>query len=263
MTPLRLLPLGEWAWVLGVSEDQALDPLSPSIPLNPLREALRGLLAPLRAEVDQGLWPGVQEVVPGLATLTVFWAPGCTDLDAQGQRLQRWAQARLAQNVTAPAVTPRRWCLPVCLDDDLALDLMALSQACSVSPEVLRHALTHTVFTVDVLGFLPGFAYLRGWPAPLARPRRATPRVRVPAGALAVAEDLCAVYPQDSPGGWHVLGGMPLPLFDSHHPDGPAWFAPGDEVCWQAVDAATFAQLRQQAARGPVDRRAWLRSSAT
>lgn len=248
MNDLLLHPLGEWAWVLAGSGTHVEAPS---------RATVRGLLAPLRDEVQQGLWPGVQEVVPGLATLTVFWAPGSPDLDAQGQRLLDWAQERLGGARVTSETPPRRWCLPVCLDDDLALDLHPLAQACGVSPETLRHTLTHTVFTVDVLGFLPGFAYLRGWPAPLAQPRRATPRVRVPAGALAVAEDLCAVYPQDSPGGWHVLGGMPLPLFDPHHPDGPAWFAPGDEVRWRAVDIPTFAHWRAQAELGPVDRRVW------
>jgi KipI family sensor histidine kinase inhibitor len=97
-----------------------------------------------------------------------------------------------------------------------------------------------------MLGFLPGFAYLGDLPEKLHLPRRAVPRTRVPAGSVAIAEELTAVYPVVSPGGWRLIGRTPLRLFD-HRADPPSLFAPGDRVRFVAVDAAEFEQLTRGA----------------
>jgi allophanate hydrolase subunit 1 len=70
---------------------------------------------------------------------------------------------------------------------------------------------------------------------------------------------MCAVYPWRSPGGWHLLGRMPLPLFDAAHGD-PAWLRPGDELRWQAVDRDRYEALERMAAAGALRREDWLDS---
>lgn len=77
-------------------------------------------------------------------------------------------------------------------------------------------------YVVEFFGFAPGFAYLRGLPEALHLPRLATPRVRVPAGTVAIAAGYCAVYPRESPGGWWQLGHTDITLFDvGQHPPSP------------------------------------------
>ncbi len=79
--------------------------------------------------------------------------------------------------------------------------------------EVIRlHA--GTVYTVFMIGFLPGFPYLGPLPAALELPRRDTPRLRVPAGSVAIAGRQTGIYPQTSPGGWHLIGSTDFSLFD-------------------------------------------------
>ena len=95
--------------------------------------------------------------------------------------------------------------------------------------------LTATEFSVYMLGFLPGFAYLGGLPAALEMPRLATPRTRVPAGSLAIAGRMAAIYPWDSPGGWRLVGRTGVALFDAGSATRPALLAPGDRVCFRAV----------------------------
>jgi allophanate hydrolase subunit 2 len=88
-------------------------------------------------------------------------------------------------------------------------------------------------YTVDLLGFAPGFAYLRGLDPALQRPRRSTPRPRVPELSVACAEDLTAIYPGGSAGGWHLLGrAVGITLFA----EGRALLAPGDVVRFFPVD---------------------------
>ena len=84
-------------------------------------------------------------------------------------------------------------------------------------------------YTAFMLGFTPGFAYLGLLPEALESPRRATPRVRVPAGSVAVAGRLTGIYPVSSPGGWQIVGRTSLRLFDPFRAE-PALFAPGDRV---------------------------------
>jgi KipI family sensor histidine kinase inhibitor len=86
--------------------------------------------------------------------------------------------------------------------EDLAT--VAGASGLTVDEVVRRHAAA--TYTVETMGFAPGFAYMTGLDAALVLPRRATPRTRVPAGSIAIAGEHTAVYPFDSPGGWHLLG---------------------------------------------------------
>jgi len=82
---------------------------------------------------------------------------------------------------------------------------------------------------VLVLGFVPGFPYLAEVPKILDLPRRPTPRVRVPAGSVAIAGRQTGIYPFATPGGWHLLGRTDAPLWDPRR-DPPTLLAPGDRV---------------------------------
>lgn len=100
---------------------------------------------------------------------------------------------------------------------------------------VRRHAAV--TYTVAFGGFMPGFAYLTGLDPALHVPRRATPRERVPAGAVAVAGEYAAVYPAATPGGWRLLGTCDVPLFHVDH-DPPALLRPGVRVRFVPVPGA-------------------------
>lgn len=92
------------------------------------------------------------------------------------------------------------------------LESVAAEAGLTTGKVIELHAATE--FRALFLGFAPGFAYLGPLPPPLVVPRRATPRVRVPAGSVAVAGPYSAIYPIDSPGGWHILGRTGLTLWD-------------------------------------------------
>lgn len=85
-------------------------------------------------------------------------------------------------------------------------DLAAVAHATGVSVADIARRHAAASYTVDAIGFQPGFAYLVGLDPALAIPRRSTPRARVPAGAIGIAVDATCVYPFDSPGGWHLIG---------------------------------------------------------
>jgi KipI family sensor histidine kinase inhibitor len=84
-------------------------------------------------------------------------------------------------------------------------------------------------YSVAFLGFQPGFPYLSGLPDALHAPRRKRPRIRVPAGSVAVGGTYTGIYPADGPGGWQIIGRARTTLFDSGR-ESPALMAPGDRV---------------------------------
>lgn len=116
--------------------------------------------------------------------------------------------------------------LPAVYDGE-DLSEVARSSGLSTDEVVLLHS--SATYQVAFCGFMPGFAYLRGLPSELQLPRRDTPRPRVPAGSIAIAAHYCAVYPVDSPGGWHLLGHTDATLFDSSATP-PALLVPGATV---------------------------------
>jgi KipI family sensor histidine kinase inhibitor len=104
-------------------------------------------------------------------------------------------------------------------------------------------------YHVYMLGFLPGFPYMGDLPPQLALPRRADPRVRVPAGSIAIATTLTAIYPYDSPGGWHLIGATPIRFFDPSR-DPPSLLAAGDAVEFEPIGPDAFTAIRRAVESG-------------
>lgn len=121
-------------------------------------------------------------------------------------------------------------------------DLADVAVACGISVAEVIALHSDIDYRVGAIGFAPGFAYLGELDVRLALPRRATPRTRVPAGSLAIAERQTAVYPQASPGGWHLLGLCPQPLFEAGRTP-PCPLSIGDRVRFVPVDESTYRRL--------------------
>ena len=96
----------------------------------------------------------------------------------------------------------------------------------------------------------------------LRLPRRSQPRVRVPAGSVAIATGLTAIYPWESPGGWHLLGRCPVPLFDARRAS-PSLLAAGDRVRFTPVSSDECRAIEAGLANGDIDPMQWLESTPT
>ncbi len=104
--------------------------------------------------------------------------------------------------------------IPISVRDDHALDLKEVSSACDLDPSEVLRIFSDQIYTVHFQGFLPGFTYIGGLDPRLNIPRRANPRVQVPAGSVAIAAGQVGIYPIASPGGWHIIGRTSTKLFD-------------------------------------------------
>ncbi|MGM7423639.1 urea amidolyase family protein [Cellulosimicrobium sp. ES-005] len=181
--------------------------------------AVRSLHRALAADVP----PGVVDVVPAARTVLVRCA-------ARGDvaRARAWvleALLRASSDDEPPAAGPVVE-IPVRYDGP-DLDDVARWAGVSAEEVVARHS--GREYEAAFGGFAPGFTYLVGVDPVIAAPRLATPRTRVPAGSVALAGDLTAVYPGESPGGWRLLGRTAARMFDVDR-DPPALVAPGARV---------------------------------
>jgi KipI family sensor histidine kinase inhibitor len=177
----------------------------------------------LHASLRSAALPGVRELVPGARTLLVTFDPTLTSADALALDLSRPRPEPAAASAgdAAPLIE-----IPTVYR---GADLSEVAALTGLSDDgvVARH--TAADYTVAFCGFSPGFGYLTGGDPQLRVPRRDTPRTRVPAGAVAIADAFTGVYPRELPGGWRLIGQTSLPMWDLDR-DPPAVLVPGTRV---------------------------------
>jgi KipI family sensor histidine kinase inhibitor len=179
----------------------------------------------LYQEIRDAAPPGVVDLVPGARSLLVV-------LEDEADRVG------LAATIHASAgrpPRPRTHATPVdvrVVYDGPDLDDVAQATGLTRAEVVVRHAAGR--YVVGFCGFLPGFAYLTGLDPLLHMPRLATPRARVPGGAVAIAGEFAGIYPRAAPGGWRLLGHTDLRLFDADR-DPPTLLRPGVPVRFRAI----------------------------
>ena len=223
--PVRFLSVGDRAFAVEFGD--RID--------RTLSSAVLRLDAVIRAERPAG----VVETVPTFRSLLVHYDPLATsraDLEH--------AIVGLLDRDGGGHAAARLWRIPVCYEGEFAPDLAEVAQLTGLAPGDVVALHCGVRYHVYMLGFLPGFPYLGDLPAALALPRRADPRLRVPAGSIAIATSLTAIYPYESPGGWHLIGATPIPFFDGAQSP-PALLAAGDAVLFEPIDPAAFAAIRR------------------
>lgn len=211
--------------------------------------------ARIHQAMQAGELHGIVETIPTFRSLAIVFDPLITlpdELLGQLQLLDA-SPARQADS------TVSHWHIPVHYGGASGPDLDSVSELTGLPTERVIELHQQTLFKVYMLGFLPGFAFLGDTPEALHLPRRSEPRVRVPAGSVAIANQLTGVYPWDSPGGWHILGNCPIPLFDGQL-NPPALFKTGDLVSFRAIDSAERQSLSNDVASGRFNRTSLLGS---
>lgn len=188
--------------------------------------------------------PGVIEVIVAYTSLLVIFDPPSTDYDWLVATISSLASA--ARDVRTNA---RRWRVPVAYGDAYGLDLEDAAGRLGMSSSEVIAAHAAADYTVAMFGFLPGFAYLTGLPPHIALPRRASPRVRIFSGSIAIGGAQTAIGSIEGPSGWNVIGRTPLHTFDPAR--FPATiFEPGDRIRFESIPAERFADLAARANAG-------------
>jgi len=213
----RFAPLGEGALLV-----HAQGP--------PADLANRYALALSRA-VDALSIPGIQSALPGIGSVLVAFDP----LSATRGVVERRIESLAADLQPAPESPERVADIPVVFGGEEGPDLEDAGRELGLSPEDIIAALTVRPYRVMMIGFAYGFPYIGPLPSCLDLPRHSTPRVRVPAGSVAIAAGMAGIYPVEVPGGWRLVGRTSLRLFDPARQGQPALLSAGDGVRFVAA----------------------------
>lgn len=214
-TPLNAHPMGDSAVSIVFGAER-----SPELLLR-IHSAARAL----RAAAIQH----VEDVVPAYLALTVFYDPLLTSYEEISSTLIAACNRAPPSSIKPPEAREHRIAVKY---DGIDLEAVAASTGLSPQDVIARHS--GRTYTVDLLGFVPGFAYLGVLDPSLHLPRRVQPRPRIAAGSVAIAAAQTAVYPLDTPGGWHIIGSTQTVMFDPTR-DAPALLTPGDTVRFEPV----------------------------
>lgn len=168
----------------------------------------------LTAILDLSGLDGVEEMTPSYASLLIEFHPVKLTSDRIIEHV-RFCVEQIG-NVELPAIQMME--IPVFYDGQYGPDLMFCAERLGLTASQLVEAHCSQTYSVAFFGFLPGFAYLFGWPSKWSMPRLETPRPKVPAGSVGLAGAQCGIYPVESPGGWRILGRTPLAVIDTSRP---------------------------------------------
>lgn len=169
---------------------------------------------------------GVTDIVPASRTVLLKLRSPADQAMVRHRLTQRSVSPGTREGTASPPVI-----IPVRYD---GLDLEEVAERTGLGVDGVIAAHTGTVWTVGFCGFAPGFAYLVDGDPRLAIPRRADPRTRVPAGAVALAGEFSGIYPRESPGGWQLIGTTDAVVWDLDR-NPPALLAPGTRVQFEEV----------------------------
>ncbi len=161
---------------------------------------------------------GVEELVPAYSSLTVYYDPEKTRRNVLASSIAELLQKEYEEESTSyeeeASSNPLIYELPVVYGGEFGPDLEYVASHAGMTPGEVVRIHSERIYRIYMLGFSPGFPYLGGIDERIACPRRGTPRVRVPAGSVGIAESQTGVYPNDSPGGWQLIGLTPTCMFN-------------------------------------------------
>jgi len=229
--PAKYLPVGDRA--LLVEFGNAID-----IAIN--RKVLALCNAVLRSKPL-----GVEECIPTYRSLLIYYNPWKVkyeqlvfQIKGIEQRLDELVSQMKRRTVTVPTVYGGVY----------GPDLSYVAEYHYLTEEEVIQIHSEKEYVVYMIGFIAGFPYLEQVADEIATPRLETPRLKVPAGSVGIAEKQTGIYSVESPGGWRLIGRTPLKLFDPSWPQ-PALLRPGDKVRFKPISEEEFEAIKNAVLR--------------
>jgi inhibitor of KinA len=233
--PYRIFPLGDSAITVDFG--------------NIINEAINNEIIARFSELKHDPLPGMIEAVPGYSSLTIYYdvlkvrktLPASPSLKLQQSKAGHTAfetiRQQLEQRLQQPAqqnnVAERLIKIPVCYEEEYALDMQYLTAQKNITADEVIQIHVSKTYKVYMLGFLPGFAYMGKVDERIAMPRKSQP-VNIMAGSVGIAGMQTGIYPFASPGGWQIIGRTALTLFNANKEE-PTILRAGDRVQFYSI----------------------------
>ncbi|WP_448565439.1 5-oxoprolinase subunit PxpB [Thalassotalea ganghwensis] len=198
------------------------------------QDIYRAIVA-LSEEVNLSLKGQVIELVPAFRSLLVVFDINKLTIESITSSIEKlFKQSHLHPESSIKSID-----IPVYYGEEVSQDLDYVARQTGLQKEQVIELHMQTDYYVQAIGFAPGFSYLGNLDPRIVLPRRQTPRTQVPKGAVAIANDKTAIYPNSMPGGWHIIGSTPFDLFDKDR-NPPMLLQVGDKVRFKKINKADF-----------------------
>lgn len=226
-TIFRILPLGDAALTIEFG--------------NEINSEINSRVVAFATTVFDQHWQGIHDIVPTYRSVTVHFDPLQWDSATLAKRLKALPRREPGQ-AEPPGILHE---IPVLYGGEWGQDLEEVATFAGVqaAEAIALHA--SVLYRVYMLGFSPGFPYLGLVPGQLAMPRRATPRTKVPAGSVGIADRQTGIYPTATPGGWQIIGRTPISLYRKTRTN-TFLLKPGDRVRFKPIVRDEFDQLSRE-----------------
>ncbi|MBW1973910.1 MAG: 5-oxoprolinase subunit PxpB [Deltaproteobacteria bacterium] len=186
-----------------------------------------------KADID-----GVEEVIPTYRSILITYNP--TKISFKDLKENIKNMEKNLSKIELPA--PRTIEIPVVYGGEYGPDIEFVAKHNGLTVEEVIDIHSKGKYLIYMIGFTPGFPFLGGLSEKLFTPRLETPRVKVPAGSVGIANNQTGIYPIDSPGGWRIIGRTPIKLYDPSK-DPPVILSPGDFIRFVPIDEEEYKKM--------------------
>lgn len=183
---------------------------------------------------------GVEELIPTYRSLIIIYNPSQTNPTALKERLLVLENKIIDVKIPPPKIIK----IPVCYGGDLGPDIGFVAKYHNITVDKVIELHTRPEYQIYMLGFTPGFPFLGGLPDELHTPRLETPRSKVPAGSVGIANGQTGIYSIDSPGGWQLIGRTPLKIFEQTR-ENPFLFEAGDKLKFESISLEKYKKIKE------------------
>lgn len=226
--------------IFRIAGDQGLlmefgDAIDPTV-----NQRIRAVVLALEADPPRGL----VEVIPTYCSIIVVYDPWLINPEILTPILSAMNNCLEETRIPEPETTV----LPVCYDPLLGPDIEGLAKLHNLTIQEVVDLHTAPLYPIYMLGFTPGFPYLGGLSEKLYTPRLDSPRKKVPAGSVGIANNQTGIYSIESPGGWRLIGLCPIRIFDPERKN-PILLKAGNLLKFQAIDLETFHEIKKREGR--------------
>ena len=181
---------------------------------------------------------GITSIIPAYNSITVIYNTKASNFfDLSVLITHTWENLKTISPTHKTTIN-----IPVCYDHEFALDVKEICNDTNLNQAEIIRRHTAPDYLVYMLGFVPGFLYLGGMDEKIATPRKLTPRLKTPKGAVGIAGRQTGIYPLETPGGWQIIGQTPIELFNINTPLVEA----GDYVRFYSINKTTFIKLKNE-----------------
>lgn len=188
---------------------------------------------------------GITELVPTFCSLMVYYNPLTITFDELATKLRGKLRDVGEVDLSVRKIVP----IPVCYGGEYGPDLATVAAQANMTEQEVIDLHSNHDYLIDMLGFLPGFAYLGGLDDRLHTPRLNIPRTRIEPGSVGIGGAQTGIYPLASPGGWQIIGRTPLKPYDPDRKD-PILYAAGEYLRFAPIEPDEYAAIEAQLAAG-------------